>query len=60
VAGLATIGVPAPAAAAAVLLFRFLTWFLPIPVGAACWLLWRRGAGRHHVPAAPALSRAHP
>jgi uncharacterized protein (TIRG00374 family) len=60
VAGLAAVGVPAAAAAGAVLVFRFLTWFLPIPVGAACWLLWRRGAGRTVRAGAPALSRATP
>jgi putative heme transporter len=27
--------------AAAVLLFRALTWFLPIPLGVAAWLFWR-------------------
>ncbi len=47
VAGLATVGVDAAAAAGAVLVFRFLTWFLPIPVGAVCWLLWRRSVGAH-------------
>jgi uncharacterized membrane protein YbhN (UPF0104 family) len=52
VAGLAAVGVDPAAAAGAVLLFRFLTWFLPIPLGAAAWLLWRRGVG--HAPAAPA------
>lgn len=48
VAGLVAVGVEAAAATGAVLVFRFLTWFLPIPVGAVCWLLWRRatGAGR--------------
>lgn len=52
--------------AAAVLLFRALTWLLPVPLGAGCWLFWRanrswrhglgehpvRGAGRSHRPAA--------
>jgi uncharacterized protein (TIRG00374 family) len=46
VAGLTAVGVGADAAAGAVLLFRFLTWFVPIPLGAGAWLLWRRGAGR--------------
>jgi uncharacterized membrane protein YbhN (UPF0104 family) len=27
--------------AAAVLLFRALTWFVPIPLGAGCWTFWR-------------------
>lgn len=43
VAGLTAIGVDGSAATATVLLFRFLTWFLPVPVGALCWVLIRRG-----------------
>lgn len=58
VAGLAAVGVPAAAAAGAVLVFRFLTWFLPIPIGAACWLFWRHGAGHSHGVHPPALSGA--
>jgi putative heme transporter len=27
--------------AAAVLLYRALTWLLPIPLGVGCWLFWR-------------------
>jgi uncharacterized protein (TIRG00374 family) len=42
VAGLTAIGVDGSAATAVVLLFRFLTWFLPIPLGALSWLLFRR------------------
>jgi uncharacterized membrane protein YbhN (UPF0104 family) len=57
VAGLTTVGVPAAVAAGAVLLFRFLTWFLPIPIGAACWLLWRRGGERPPHAGARELSR---
>jgi putative heme transporter len=45
VAGLVTVGVPSAIAAGAVLLFRALTWLLPIPIGATCWVLWRRGVG---------------
>ncbi|MGY1708821.1 YbhN family protein [Geodermatophilus sp. SYSU D00758] len=45
VAGLTAAGVGATAAAGTVLLFRFLTWFLPIPVGAVTFVLWRRGVG---------------
>lgn len=55
VAGLTAVGMQPDVAAAAVLLFRFLTWFLPIPLGAACWLLWSRGAGRAAAP--PVASR---
>ncbi|MGY2002693.1 lysylphosphatidylglycerol synthase transmembrane domain-containing protein [Blastococcus sp. SYSU DS1024] len=46
VAGLTAIGVSATGAAAAVLVFRLLTWFLPIPCGLVAWIAWRRGAGR--------------
>jgi uncharacterized protein (TIRG00374 family) len=53
VAGLTAVGVAGSAAAAAVLVFRFLTWFLPIPAGAVAWLLWRRSA-----PAAPSTPAA--
>jgi uncharacterized membrane protein YbhN (UPF0104 family) len=31
---------------AAVLVFRVLTFLLPIPIGAVTWWLWRRGAGK--------------
>jgi putative heme transporter len=44
VAGLTAAGMTAASAGAAVLVFRFLTWFLPIPAGAVAWLLWRRTA----------------
>ncbi len=46
VAGLTAVGVGATGAAAAVLVFRLLTWFLPIPCGVAAWLAWRHGVGR--------------
>jgi putative heme transporter len=46
VAGLTAVGVDPAAAAGTVLLFRFLTWFLPIPTGIVTWLLWRHGAGQ--------------
>jgi uncharacterized membrane protein YbhN (UPF0104 family) len=58
VAGLTAAGVDPDAAAAAVLLFRFLTWFVPIPLGLASWLLWRRGVGRVPSSAAPARAAA--
>lgn len=58
VAGLTAVGVGPAAAAAAVLLFRFLTWFLPVPLGAAAWLLWRRGVGHAPAPHDPLPSRA--
>lgn len=46
VAGLTAVGVDPAAAAGSVLLFRFLTWFLPVPTGMVTWLLWRHGVGR--------------
>jgi uncharacterized membrane protein YbhN (UPF0104 family) len=46
VAGLTAVGVDPSAAAGTVLLFRFLTWFLPIPTGVVTWLLWRSGVGQ--------------
>jgi putative heme transporter len=37
--------------AAAVLLYRGLTWFLPIPLGVGCWLFWRTNTSwRHSIP----------
>jgi uncharacterized membrane protein YbhN (UPF0104 family) len=41
------------AVVAAVLVFRVLTFLLPIPIGALTWWLWRRAEGR---PAAPVAS----
>jgi uncharacterized membrane protein YbhN (UPF0104 family) len=51
VAGFTAVGVDPSAAAGAVLLFRFLTWFLPIPTGIVTWLLWRHGAGQDRAAA---------
>jgi putative heme transporter len=58
VAGLTAAGVGPGAAAAAVLLFRMLTWFAPIPLGLGAWLLWRRGVGRVTSTAEPARAAA--
>jgi putative heme transporter len=44
-------GPPAPVLAA-VLLFRALTYALQVPVGAVCWVVWRRSS-RDGVPAEP-------
>jgi uncharacterized protein (TIRG00374 family) len=52
VAGLTAVGMAAPSAGAAVLVFRFLTWFLPIPCGAVALVLWRRWAGVRPAPEA--------
>jgi uncharacterized membrane protein YbhN (UPF0104 family) len=46
VAGLTAVGMAPAGATGAVLVFRLLTWFLPIPCGVVAWLAWRRGAGR--------------
>jgi len=56
VAGLTAVGMNSSAAGAAVLVFRFLTWFVPIPFGAVALLMWRRTA--HVPPARPARSTA--
>lgn len=53
VAGLTAVGFGAAGAAAAVFLFRVLTWFVPIPLGLAAWLAWRRGVGRVAAPTEP-------
>jgi hypothetical protein len=53
-AGLTAVRVGSAAVAGAVLLFRLLTWFLPIPLGLGARLLRRRGVGRIRQPAAPA------
>lgn len=51
VAGLAAVGMTATSATAAVLVFRLVTWFLPIPCGVIAWTAWRRGAGQTRPPA---------
>jgi putative heme transporter len=43
---------------ASVLLFRALTYLLPIPLGAITYALWRRDAHDHHPPPAPAEAMA--
>lgn len=43
-AALVGAGAAADPAVAAVLLFRAATYLLPIPIGLACWLQWRRGS----------------
>lgn len=43
--------------AAAVLVYRALTWLLPIPLGVGCWIFWRANRSwRHDVVAAPSES----
>ncbi len=36
--------------AAAVLLYRALTWLLPVPLGVGCWLFWRTNASWRQTP----------
>jgi uncharacterized membrane protein YbhN (UPF0104 family) len=36
--------------AAAVLVYRALTWLLPIPLGAGCWIFWRANRSWRAVP----------
>jgi hypothetical protein len=40
--GLVAAGGAKPEVVAAVLIYRALTWLLPIPVGIGCYLWWRR------------------
>jgi uncharacterized membrane protein YbhN (UPF0104 family) len=60
-AGLVVAGGPRPAVVAAVLIFRVLTLFVQIPIGAACYLYWRATAARRD-PSPPddAVGRPHP
>lgn len=46
VAGLDVLGLSPEVAAGTVLLFRFLTWFVPIVLGAGAWALYRRDLAR--------------
>jgi putative heme transporter len=42
VGGLVAAGAAKPQVVAAVLIYRALTWLLPIPLGIGCYLWWRR------------------
>jgi uncharacterized protein (TIRG00374 family) len=42
IGGLVTAGGAKPQVVAAVLVYRALTWLLPIPIGVVCFLWWRR------------------
>jgi len=46
--------------AAAVLLFRALTWFLPIPLGLGAWLFWRSNTSWRHTLPDRQASLVHP
>lgn len=51
-AALVAAGGPRPQVVAAVLVFRALSFVLPIPFGAIAYLVWRRGRGRGRRPSA--------
>jgi putative heme transporter len=42
IGGLVAAGGPPGQVTAAVLVFRALTWLLPVPLGAVTYLIWRR------------------
>jgi putative heme transporter len=50
ITGLAAAGGPRPAVAAAVLIFRALTYVLPIPLGLVAYILWRRNRSWRRAP----------
>jgi putative heme transporter len=50
-AGLVVAGGDAARVVAAVLVYRLLTFLLPLPIGAFTWWLWRRSQRRQAVPA---------
>jgi uncharacterized membrane protein YbhN (UPF0104 family) len=52
IAGLSAAGGPRAAVAAAVLIFRVLTYVLPIPVGLATYVFWRRNQSWRRPPGA--------
>jgi putative heme transporter len=49
-AGLVVAGGDEARVVAAVLVYRVLTFLLPLPIGALTWWLWRRSQGRRSVP----------
>ena len=58
IGGLVVAGAPRTGAVAAVLVFRFLTYFVQIPLGGLTYLVWRRrGSWRKPLPVA---DRGHP
>jgi putative heme transporter len=52
IAGLVAAGGPRVEVVAAVLVFRALTYVLPIPLGLATWVLWRRNRSWRRAPGA--------
>jgi putative heme transporter len=53
IGGLVSAGVAKPQVVAAVLVYRALTWRLPIPLGIGTYLWWRRRSGAAPTTAAP-------
>jgi uncharacterized protein (TIRG00374 family) len=53
IAGLAAAGGEPAAVAAAVLVFRAVTWLLPVPLGVLAYLYWRGWQSRHPLPTRP-------
>ena len=53
IGGLVAAGGAKPQVVAAVLVYRALTWLLPIPMGVGCYLWWRRRPGAASTTPAP-------
>jgi uncharacterized membrane protein YbhN (UPF0104 family) len=58
IAGLVAAGGQQDEVAAAVLVFRGLTWLLPVPIGGLTYLAWRRQQARRRTSATDAASVA--
>lgn len=54
---LVVIGVPADTAVIGTLLYRLVSFWLPIPVGALAWAGWRIHIGRTGTPGSPRMTR---
>jgi uncharacterized membrane protein YbhN (UPF0104 family) len=58
ISGLVGVGGDKPAVVAAVLIYRALTWLLPVPIGVSTYLWWRRRSWT--APSKPAPSKPAP
>lgn len=58
IAALVTAGGDRPQVVASVLVYRSLTYLLPIPVGVACYAVWRRNTHRRRSPPSVEPARA--